>query len=159
MLMWFIFFSAMAFITYILLAGMALGIQKRSALLPRLLFPAVLYVFEINSSVCVCVWEGSLQRFLDCVRALPSCGLLSRSWWCCWVCTCWRYTATSPPLTSLPTVDTNMLGKCQFLWFLVQTEALIIAILYIKIFDTSLPGWSSPCYVVYCLAVMVILWG
>lgn len=60
-------FSAMAFITYILLAGMALGIQKRSALLPLLLSPAVLYVFEINSCLCVCV---CVRRFTPEVLGL-----------------------------------------------------------------------------------------
>lgn len=51
------FLSAMAFITYILLAGMALGIQKRSAPLPRL-FPWLTVVFQVNSCVC-CVHRFS----------------------------------------------------------------------------------------------------
>lgn len=46
----------MAFITYILLAGMALGIQKRSVLLPLLLSPDSPCVTQIKScGVCVCL--------------------------------------------------------------------------------------------------------
>lgn len=102
----------MAFITYILLAGIAFGIQK------RLVSPSVLWLRAVvlvsNKKTCVSsVCEGSLRRSLECMPALPSCGSSSRSWWCCWVCTCWQCTATSPPSTSSPTVDTNMLGKCQ----------------------------------------------
>lgn len=53
-LIWFL--PAMAFITYILLAGMALGIQKRSALLPLLSSPDSLCVTRVKSCVlCVCV--------------------------------------------------------------------------------------------------------
>lgn len=146
----------MAFITYILLAGMALGIQKRSELLPLPLSPDLLRAS--HKQMCVYVCEGSVQRFLDCVRALPSCGSSLRFWWCCWVCTCWRFTATSPPLTSSPTADTNMLGNGLFLCPSLQSEAFWVK-LCIQTVDTSLPGWSSPCCVASCLAVMVILWG
>lgn len=107
----------MAFITYILLAGMALGIQKRLVIHPHLivlwLTVNVFVSNKLNKNVFVMsLCEGSVQRFLGCVPALPSCGSSSRSWWCCWVCICWQYTATSQPLTLLPTVDTNMWGTC-----------------------------------------------
>lgn len=69
-------------------------------------------LFETKGLSGACVSEGSALRFWDCVPALLLCGSSLRSWWCCWVCICWRCTATSPPLTSLPTVDTNTLGKC-----------------------------------------------
>lgn len=111
---------AMAFITYILLAGMALGIQKRLLILPHLivlwLTVNVFVSNKLNKKCVLSLCEGSVQRFLDCVPALPSCGSSSRSWWCCWACICWRYTATSRPLTLLPTVDTNMLGKCHVIF-------------------------------------------
>lgn len=72
-------------------------------------------LFEVKDVCGVCASQGSVLRFWDFVPALLWCGSSLRSWWCCWVCICWRCTATSPPLTSLPTVDTNMSGKCHFI--------------------------------------------
>lgn len=106
--------------------------------------------------------EGSVQRSLDCVPALPSCGSSLRSWWCCWVCICWRYTATSRPLTSLPTVDTNMLGKClQFYWqsvVIVCNKVGVFLFIKIKVFWIELSVFSSISRMIFTM-VCGLLFG
>lgn len=149
------FFSAMAFITYILLAGMALGIQKRSALLP-LLF-SWLTVCVSDKYLCVlCVKVQSRGPWIVCehcprvdhhrgvgdaVVFVPadSSQRPLHLWPHClqWIQICW--------------VNVSF---CD-LWLRLKS---ILIQFYIKIVDTSLSGWSSPCYVACCLAVMVILW-